>query len=348
MATEHASAAPTVRAALHTALERLIAAADEGRPLDAFLSAAVATQLVADRLQGVGGELHRIQRLLLRATGGQAPPARPLARAGVAPPSSAVGAARSAALRVLDTAQATAAATRGRLGLAEYHVLLRDLANVLAEAVLCETVPDAEGPDAKGILLSVAVTVDGLRSGIPPQAARLLAGAALPAPLDPDPDALELHPAHVMALAERFARLHPDRERPLLVLGLRPFGAYLAPLAAAALGHLDYRHVVARTTRAGGPLLPEEPRLPESVRRVGGVVLLLGPPPATGASYAAVASRLVAAGFAPTRVVPVYASREDDALPPALLRLHPCVVLPASGWRRAAVSAVEGSSAGEV
>jgi hypothetical protein len=48
-------------------------------------------------------------------------------------------------------------------------------------------------------------------------------------------------------------------------------------------------------------------------------------------------------------VVPVYASREDDALPPALLRHHPCVVLPASGWRRrAAVSAVEGSSAGEV
>jgi len=297
---------------LHVVLERLVTAADAGDPLEAFLNAAGAAQIVADRLQGADGEISRLHAVAL-------------------PPAARRSAGRAVALRLLDAAAATTAATRGRLGLSEWHVTLRDLANVLAEAVLRDSDPQADGPDAKGMLRSVATTVDGLRSGIPPQAARLLAGSALRPPSCFT--ALDLHPVDVAALAGRFAEEHPDRERPLLVLGLRSSGAYLAPLAAAALGRLGYRHVVARTTRAGGPLVPEEPRLIESARRVAGLVLLLGSPPSSGASMASVAARLLAAGFAAERVLPVYPALDDAGQPPALLRRHPCVALPAGEWR---------------
>ncbi|WP_037571671.1 hypothetical protein [Phaeacidiphilus oryzae] len=308
--------APTARAELHIVLERLVAAADAGRPLDAFLNAAGAAQIVADRLQGADGEIRRIHRAVLAGTGATGAP---------------LSAPRGIALRALDAVAAGSAAAKGRLGLAEWHVTLRDLANVLAEAVLRDYQPEADGPDARGVLLSVATAVDGLRSGIPPQAARLLAGSTLRPPSSFRD--LDLHPMDVLSLAERFADQYPDRERPLLVLGLRSSGAYLAPLAAAALSQLEYRHVVARTTCAGGPILPEEPRLPESVRRVGGLVLLIAAPPRTGGSLASVAGRLTAAGFAPERVVPMYPSLADDETPLALLRHHKPIVLPAGQWR---------------
>ena len=285
---------------LRVVLERLVAAADGGHALDAFLHAAGAAQIVADRLQGTS-----------------ALPSHPALR--LIPPRGGIGVAR----RLLET---SLTAARGRLGLAEWHVLLRDLANVLAEAVIGDT-----AEDAAGVLLSVRTAVEDLRSGIPPHTARLLAGALLH-----DPSSfreLDLRPEDVVALAERFAELNPDRERPLLVLGLRSSGGYLAPLAAAALGRLEYQHVVARTTRPGGPLLPEEPRLPDSVRRVGGLVLLLGGPPRSGAALASVAARFTDAGFAPDRIVPAYPALDDDLERPRLLRRYPSVVLPAAEWR---------------
>ena len=285
---------------LRTVLERLVAAADSGRALDAFLHAAGAAQIVADRLQGTS-----------------ALPGPPQLR--LLPPRGAIGAAR----RLLET---SATALRGRLGLSEWHVLLRDLANVLAEAVLGDT-----EEDAAGILLSVRTAVEDLRSGVPPHTARLLEGALLHEPSSFRD--LDLRPQDVVALAERFAEQHPDRERPLLVLGLRSSGGYLAPLAAAALGRLEYQHVVARTTRPGGPLLPEEPRLPDSLRRVGGLVLLLGAPPRSGAALASVAARFTEAGFGPDRIVPGYPALPGQEQPPRLLRRYPTLVLPAASWR---------------
>jgi len=285
---------------LHVVLERLVAAADGGEALDAFLHAAGAAQIVADRLQGAAVHSAR-------------PPLRLL------PPQGPIGLLR----RGVETA---ATAVRGRLGLAEWHVLLRDLANVLAEAVLGDT-----EEDAAGVLLSVRTTVEDLRSGVPPHTARLLSGALLHDPSNFRE--VDLRPEDVVELSRRFAERHPDRERPLLVLGLRSSGGYLAPLAASALGRLEYAHVVARTTRPGGPLLPEEPRLPESLRRVGGLVLLLGAPPRSGASMASVAARFTEAGFSPERIIPVYASLNDKEQQPRLLSRYPTVVLPASQWR---------------
>ncbi|MEY9968257.1 hypothetical protein ABIA33_006341 [Streptacidiphilus sp. MAP12-16] len=268
---------------LHVVLRRLVAAADGGQPLQAFLYAAGASQIVADRLQGT-----------------------------------------AAGPRLLVTA---ATAVRGRMGLAGWHVLLRDLAVVLAEAVI-----DSTEQEAAAILLSVRSAVEGLRLGLRGQAARLYSNALLRSPAVFGD--LDLRPDDVVALAQRFSLQRPDRDRPLLVLGLRTSGAYLAPLFSAALGRLEYRHVVTRTTRPGGPLLPEESGLPEAVRRVGGLVLLVAAPPRTGAELASVASRLRDAGFAAERIVPVYAALDEDEHPPPRLRGHAAVILPASQWAR--------------
>ena len=43
------------------------------------------------------------------------------------------------------------------------------------------------------------------------------------------------HPDDVVVLAGRFADANPDRSRPLLVVGIRTSGTYLAPLVCAAL-----------------------------------------------------------------------------------------------------------------
>lgn len=268
---------------LHVVLRRLVAAVDAGKALPAYLHAAGASQIVADRLQGTV--------------------ARPrlLAAAGTA--------------------------ARGRTGLAAWHVLLRDLAVVLAEAAVGGT-----EQESAAILLSLRSSIDGLRRGMRGQAARLHSGALLRLPNDFE--RYGLGPEHAVELADGFAGLRPDRDRPLLVLGLRSSGAYLAPLVAAALGRLDYRHVVTRTTRAGGPLLPEESGLPEAVRRVGGLVLPVGAPPRTGTGLATVIATLTGVGFAAGRILPVYPALDEGDQPPVMLRGHTVVALPASRWAR--------------
>lgn len=231
-----------------------------------------------------------------------------------------------------------ATAIRGRAGLNGWHVLLRDLSVVLAEAVV-----GSSEREAAAILTSISSAVEELRAGLRGQAARRHAEALLRTPSVFA--ASELRPEDMIVLAERFARLRPDLDLPLLVLGLRTSGSYLAPLFAAALGRFGYRHVITRTTRPGGPLLPEEHRLPEAVRRAGGQVLLVGPPKRSGAAMASVAARLREAGFADERIVPVYAALDDDEHPPSRLRAHQVVVLPASLWA-ARRPAQEGRPAG--
>ncbi|WP_042393206.1 hypothetical protein [Streptacidiphilus carbonis] len=268
---------------LHVVLRRLVAAVDAGQALPAFLHAAGASQIVADRLQGTVVR----PRLLATAT----------------------------------------TAARGRTGLAAWHVLLRDLAVVLAEAAVSDT-----EQEAAGILLSVRSSIEGLRRGMSGRAARLHSGARLRLPTGFEEHGLS--PEDAVALAAGFAGLRPDRDRPLLVLGLRSCGAYLAPLLAAALGRLDYRHVVTRTTRPGGPLLPEETGLPEAVRRVGGLVLPVGGPPRTGSSLATVIATLSGIGFAAGRILPVYPALDEGDRPPIMLHGHTVVALPASRWAR--------------
>ncbi|MEZ0064846.1 hypothetical protein ABIA32_000834 [Streptacidiphilus sp. MAP12-20] len=306
---EFTAAARSVSDADASALvQRLLDAADRGEAAAAYFAAAALAQLTADRLQGAGSQLLRIP----------ADASFPV-RAGVR--AVRIGHERLARSAVL---------LRGRLGLEDWHVTIRDLTNVLAEAVLIK-----DYDDRAMALIALKGALAPLRAGLPSAPARWL-GSARPTP-SPSFARLGLRPADCVALAGRFAQAHPDRDRVLLVLGVRPEGCFLAPLIAAALTALDYRHVVCRSVRTDGALLPEEPRLVESVRRIGGVALLCAGPPSSGAALGRVAARLVSTGFATERVLPVYPSlaRSDAAPVLAALRAFPAVVLSAEEWQRA-------------
>ncbi|MEY9941375.1 hypothetical protein [Streptacidiphilus sp. MAP5-3] len=291
----------------------VVQAAERADAEAAFVAASALAQLTADRLQG-------------------APRLLPVPARAALPVRAGVRAVRFGHERLARGA----VLLRGRLGLEQWHVTIRDLANVLAEAVLVE--PEQEREAA---LAGLKGALEPLRAGVPSAALRWLRGLRAEPPrwLAPSAEAGSgggLRPADCAALAGRFAQQHPDRDRVLLVLGVRPEGSYLAPLIAAALTDLDFRHVVCRTVRPEGPLLPEEPQLAESVRRIGGVALLCDGPPHTGAALGRVAARLVACGFATERVLPVYpaASRSDAAPPITALRPYPSVVLSAEEWQR--------------
>jgi len=93
-------------------------------------------------------------------------------------------------------------------------------------------------------------------------------------------------PEDLARLVERFIEDGADRDRPVLVVGVRTSGNYLAPLLAAGLrarGHLDTRVL---TLRPGRSLLDAERALVRAVAPAGHV-LVTDDPPVTGASLAA-------------------------------------------------------------
>jgi len=139
------------------------------------------------------------------------------------------------------------------------------------------------------------------------------------------------HPRDVEELIARFAARYPDRDRPLLVLGVRTSGTYLAPLAGASARAQGYHSVTVRTIRPGERLMPNETGTLRRIQRARGLVLVLDDPPSTGRSLAKVAREAERAGFPRDRVVIAFAAFGDAAVPEALAD-RPCVVLPGTDW----------------
>lgn len=136
------------------------------------------------------------------------------------------------------------------------------------------------------------------------------------------------HPRDCAELARRFAQRHPDRETPVLVLGVRTSGAYLAPLIAASLRRQGFR-CDAATVRPGGPL-----PLAELARLRGGSpgrVFVVDDPPSSGGSIAKAVRAVRDKGFVTAQVVAGYASFADEAAR-ALPRDVPRIVLGAKDW----------------
>jgi hydroxymethylpyrimidine pyrophosphatase-like HAD family hydrolase len=137
-------------------------------------------------------------------------------------------------------------------------------------------------------------------------------------------------PADVARLARDFASRWPDRDRPLLVTGVRTSGSYLAPLFAAFLRTDGYERVNVLTIRPGRRLLEHERRLARSVAREGGLALLTDDPPVTGKGLVTSARELERAGFSPGSIVLLV--QVFGAGLPALLDRYPAVILPWDGW----------------
>jgi hydroxymethylpyrimidine pyrophosphatase-like HAD family hydrolase len=143
--------------------------------------------------------------------------------------------------------------------------------------------------------------------------------------------AFDQRPSDLARLVSRFDERTDARGRPLLVVGVRTSGSYLAPLLAASLradGHEDVRVVTIRPRR---PLLRHERALVRSVARRGGLALLTDDPPVTGSSIAAAAQGLERAGFESRSVVlmlQVFGAPEV----PERLSGYDAVLLPLREW----------------
>ncbi|QRP47878.1 HAD hydrolase family protein [Amycolatopsis sp. FDAARGOS 1241] len=137
-------------------------------------------------------------------------------------------------------------------------------------------------------------------------------------------------PADMVALATRLRPRCPDRGRPIVVLGVRTSGSYLAPLVAAALRDVGYGEVHAESVRPGYRLRPPVRALLRSAARRGGRIAVVDDPPETGQSVADVASTVRRAGVpesAVTLLLPLF----GDA-PPATLAGYDSVTLPYREW----------------
>ncbi len=114
----------------------------------------------------------------------------------------------------------------------------------------------------------------------------------------------------VVALGERFAAAFPDRRQPLVVVGPRTSGSYLAPILYAFLKNAGYARVDLITVRPKQEPTKEERRLLSRCASDGCRVVLVDDPPGTGETIVVAVRLLQGAGFASDRIV-------------ALLPIHP-------------------------
>jgi hydroxymethylpyrimidine pyrophosphatase-like HAD family hydrolase len=276
------------------------------RWLDAYLLAAGTSQVLDDSLRRAGATL----RLGARYLGhGQGHAGRMAATTS------------GLAATALDRARAN---LPGGRRIVSYRTTLTNLIDVLAPLALDPTA----APTAKALLgidRGMAVWADlavGLPPGLHDEVLRLPACFR----------SFDQHPEDMSALATSFAARWPDRARPLLVVGVRTSGSYLAPLCAAALRAMGYTHIGVATVRPGEPLLRHENAAVRNLARDYGAALLLDDPPVTGSSMARAAYQFHQAGLATSSIVLLIALCESQPQVPPALCDFPRVVLAGPDW----------------
>lgn len=302
--------------------DRLVARLAAGDVLDSFLLAAAAVQIVEDDLQRDTLALRRGARYA-RARGVPTGVPQVLAAA-------ATGCERLRGVRSTDRRGvrwcARAVALRDSLA---RRVMVGEMAARRTESVggsatmwTAKSVASADNPVADEL-----ADARWLRDQLPGLSSRLRASVLrLPSCFR----SFDQHPLDLVTLAERYAGRHPDRRRPVLVVGVRTSGAYLAPLVAAAFRALGYAEVHAETAR---PEFRLRNRVRKSVRSVagrGGRVVIVDDPPATGSairSVADAAARHGVGGQSVSLLLPLFG---EDL--PSTLRQYDSILLRHAEW----------------
>src|SRR5207247_2511186 len=127
----------------------------------------------------------------------------------------------------------------------------------------------------------------------------------------------------IVEMAARFAAAFPDRERPVLVVGLRTAGSYFAPIVGACLKLRGYGDVEVATLRPKKGIASwEQAALARCADRQG-VAVVVDEPADSGSTLARTIDVLARARVAPQDIVvllPVHPTRRDwkqgyEALP---------------------------------
>jgi hydroxymethylpyrimidine pyrophosphatase-like HAD family hydrolase len=133
-------------------------------------------------------------------------------------------------------------------------------------------------------------------------------------------------------LVRRFAEKWPERGRPILLLGIRTSGTYLAPLYRALLLDVGYRQVDSLTVRPRQHWRRREVARVRAVGASGGLVVITDDPPATGNAVARVAADVEQHGVPREAVAIVLPLFGPESSLPESLRPFASVVLPWRDW----------------
>ena len=275
-------------------LERLLAAElDREGWLDAFLLAAGMNQLVEDYLHRDFGSLAKVVANLR----------------GVAP----------SAGRLLDQVRRlainTRASTKRERSLIAWQSGFSDLVLELARKV---AESPRQNPTWRGLLSTSRPLPSGLRSEV----------LRLPTCFR----SLDLTPEDMRQLAARLAERLPDRTKPLVVVGIRTSGSYLAPLQAAYLLGLGFERVTVRTLRPGDELLDLERRALEAAAAYEAMAIVVDDPPSSGNAVARAASLVQRSGFPLDRIVLSLPVLGNEGGLPEALRSFEHVLLERDAW----------------
>jgi hypothetical protein len=124
-------------------------------------------------------------------------------------------------------------------------------------------------------------------------------------------------PEDLARIVDSFAARWPRRNQPLVVVGLRTAGSYLAPLAAAFLAAKGYVDIRVHTLRPGQGWLEHELVLLESARKDRSLVLIIDEPPRSGLQLVLAARALERLGISRDSLVllvPLFGSTLPSAL----------------------------------
>ena len=140
------------------------------------------------------------------------------------------------------------------------------------------------------------------------------------------------HPDDLGRLVRSFAAEHPNRSTPILVVGVRTSGSYLAPLYGAHLRTQGYASVDTLTMRPMRTPTRETRGRVRALIANGGLALICDDPPETGGAIERIAQALQRMGVPAARIVALLALFGDTVeLPPALRGLQ-AVLLPHDDW----------------
>lgn len=139
-------------------------------------------------------------------------------------------------------------------------------------------------------------------------------------------------PEDIRRIVEEFSIHWPERERLIMVLGVRTSGSYLAPLYAAFLREMGYTDVQVLTIRPGTPLLRSELKVICELIEKNGLALLCDDPPLSGSTLSK-SARLLEEAEIPRRniVLMLQLFGNYDSLPDSLQQ-YPSVLLSWPNW----------------
>lgn len=143
---------------------------------------------------------------------------------------------------------------------------------------------------------------------------------------------LDQQPADLDRIVHAFSERYPERTRPLLVVGVRTSGNYLAPLYSAYLRRSGYQQVSVITIRPGSPLLASERGQVQRLIEQDGLLLVADDPPKSGATLRNCVAGFERMGVSRSSILLLLPLLGEADSAPWWLASYPAIVLPFGEW----------------